>query len=361
MKYFPEEEHLIRRNMEIQTRLSYEKPVGLRKMSQDAGEMFLLEYWQFDEVPVARSVDDRGRVLSMSSDTPDPQGNPDQMARRQGNSSLQEWPQAALLLHSGEQVTKALWSKYLPRSREELYRRDFTCPAGTSSCTSIARPNSCCSIGLACTLITDTGLGDVGCCSASSPCNGQVISCPAGHSACPVNQGGGCCIPGYQCTGIGCRCLALIAYMGRFVTVYRRAHFDHHCGDTTYGHAFIYKHNFNDNSNTNTNIKLTVYRYDVYFPHLVYPTYDFGATHFHDRSSSYLLFGLSIMSCHTGGWLLSYRPSMRSARVPPLIDGIILYCQCTRASNVRCCGHSDGCHGRHCDSSDYLSYRFLPM
>ncbi|KAG2163672.1 hypothetical protein JADG_003411 [Aureobasidium aubasidani] len=45
-KYYPEHEHHIRRDLEIQQRLNVASPSGIRKMSEDEGEKFFLDYWQ---------------------------------------------------------------------------------------------------------------------------------------------------------------------------------------------------------------------------------------------------------------------------------------------------------------------------
>src|SRR5450755_1881366 len=47
VKYYPEDEALVRRDIEIQQRLQRQPAVGVRKMSDDPGEMFFLDYWSF--------------------------------------------------------------------------------------------------------------------------------------------------------------------------------------------------------------------------------------------------------------------------------------------------------------------------
>ncbi|EPE04992.1 gpi anchored protein [Ophiostoma piceae UAMH 11346] len=85
-----------------------------------------------------------------------------------------------------------------------LQRRQWSCPSGTASCSDIGYPYSCCSTGETCYAITDTGLGPVGCCPSGSTCGGAVTSCSPSSTACPSSLGGGCCIEGYECAGIGC-------------------------------------------------------------------------------------------------------------------------------------------------------------
>ena len=85
-----------------------------------------------------------------------------------------------------------------------LQRRQWACPSGTASCSDIGYPYSCCSTGETCYVVTDTGLGPVGCCPSGSTCGGAVTSCSSSSTACPSSLGGGCCIEGYACAGIGC-------------------------------------------------------------------------------------------------------------------------------------------------------------
>ncbi len=85
-----------------------------------------------------------------------------------------------------------------------LQRRQWGCPAGTASCSGIGYPYSCCATGETCYKVEDTGLGPVGCCPGGSACGGAVSSCAADTTACPSSLGGGCCIAGYVCKGVGC-------------------------------------------------------------------------------------------------------------------------------------------------------------
>ncbi|KAL8740337.1 MAG: hypothetical protein Q9190_006947, partial [Brigantiaea leucoxantha] len=70
VKYFPGDEPIIKRNVEIQERLQYQSPIALRKMDSDEGKMFFLEYWQFDTThqiesrPVPSSMPGGGQAES---------------------------------------------------------------------------------------------------------------------------------------------------------------------------------------------------------------------------------------------------------------------------------------------------------
>ena len=181
VKYYPEDEPLVRKSLDIQRRLENEIPVALRKMSDDPGEMFFLDYWGFrDESDIKR--------------------------RSSPESELSAWTNGSFLLPPQRPLYAAteppsFVNRFLGRN---LDKRDFSCPTNTFSCSSINRPNSCCPNGLKCNIVQDTGLGDVGCCGDST-CTGQVQGCPAEYTPCPVSQGGGCCVPGYQCSGVGCK------------------------------------------------------------------------------------------------------------------------------------------------------------
>ncbi|AEO55944.1 hypothetical protein MYCTH_2300296 [Thermothelomyces thermophilus ATCC 42464] len=85
-----------------------------------------------------------------------------------------------------------------------LEKRQWACPSGTSSCSSIGFPNSCCGQDETCVEVPDTGLGPVGCCPSGATCSGGISDCADGSTACGSSIGGGCCIPGFVCMGVGC-------------------------------------------------------------------------------------------------------------------------------------------------------------
>lgn len=95
------------------------------------------------------------------------------------------------------------------QARNALLKRQFQCPAGTASCSSIGAPDVCCGTGLTCINVQgDSDAGSVGCCPEGQTCAGSV-SCDSnnGYSACPDAPNGGCCMPGFQCSGVGCKYL----------------------------------------------------------------------------------------------------------------------------------------------------------
>jgi len=180
-------------------------PIGVRKMSDDPGEMFFLEYWHFGS-------DIRHGAISKA---------PEPILRM-------EPPQAkAIALRESsfadvfsDTTATDLFPAFLPHSiddemslnprnipRNSIFKRNFQCPTGTNACTSIGVPNSCCATNQVCMKIIDTGLGDVGCCPSGQTCSGSVSACDAarGYTSCSGSSNGGCCIPNYFCQGIGCK------------------------------------------------------------------------------------------------------------------------------------------------------------
>lgn len=146
-------------------------------MSGDPGEKFYLEYWGFEP-----EEDEMDRYSSWT------------------NASLHTSFDRPVRVHSRSTIPS-----YLRLPGWHLFeKRGFQCPAGTTACTSIDRPNSCCATGSTCQIVQDTGLGDVGCCPSGQVCAGSLSTCESGYTSCPNNLGGGCCIPGYGCYDVGC-------------------------------------------------------------------------------------------------------------------------------------------------------------
>lgn len=201
VKYYPEDEGPIKSHESIQQKLQQHPVVGVKKMSDEVGEKFYLDYWTF--APLGRDSSVQGEYWGQQDRGDD--------GRRStvSNDTIVERARPPFLLHSthNRAMASSLLSRYMrfpltPRSTFD--KRDFQCPSRTSSCASINRPNSCCAEGQTCQLIQDTGLGDVGCCAAGETCAGSLSSCASGYTDCPNYPGGGCCIPGYACVSGGC-------------------------------------------------------------------------------------------------------------------------------------------------------------
>ena len=212
VKYFPEHEYLVRRNAEIQQKLASRQPVGVRKMNDDEGEMFFMEYWQFGPGEDAQSTGPRESQVLERNLPPlglSGRGGTEEDTEQWANVSVPHPLLPPFPLHHDKQNEISPHLGWSPLSLRALLsnhaKRGFQCPTGTSACTSINQPNSCCATGETCQLITDTGLGDVGCCGQGLTCSGEVSNCDPGNTGCPSALGGGCCIPGFACVGVGCK------------------------------------------------------------------------------------------------------------------------------------------------------------
>ncbi|KIW91099.1 uncharacterized protein Z519_07993 [Cladophialophora bantiana CBS 173.52] len=151
-KYYPEDELMVKRDMDVQRKLQRSMPTAVRKMSGDPGEKFYLEYWGFEEQDE--------EFNNYSSDWT--------------NATFFTSFEQPLRLHGSHQSPR-LFRRLLP-GWHLFSERDFQCPTGTSACTSIDRPNSCCATGYTCQLVQDTGLGDVGCCPDGQVCGNALAT-----------------------------------------------------------------------------------------------------------------------------------------------------------------------------------------
>lgn len=178
------DEDIIRRNSQIASQLAEGPARGVRKMSDNEGEKFFLDYWDF--VGSSEAITERNLFESVNLTTAD-------MESENGYSPARFVPQSY-----------PFESSFPPEFEEGLQARNFKCPTGTSACTSIGRSDRCCGSGETCEIVADTGHGDVGCCASGKTCSGMIGSCANGYTACSQALGGGCCIPGYDCVDGGC-------------------------------------------------------------------------------------------------------------------------------------------------------------
>ncbi|CAG8942473.1 unnamed protein product [Penicillium salamii] len=180
---------IFRRNSQVASRLSEGPARGVRKMSDDEGEKFFLDYWDFmgSTGDTDSQLPEGFNQTSLSTDF----DNGYSPARLVGRS----FPFGS--------STPSVFG-------DGLQARHFKCPVGTWACTSIGRSDRCCGSGETCEIVKDTGHGDVGCCALGKTCNGMVGSCAAGYTACSQALGGGCCIPGYHCVEGGCAYITVV-------------------------------------------------------------------------------------------------------------------------------------------------------
>ncbi|RWA14712.1 hypothetical protein EKO27_g398 [Xylaria grammica] len=201
-------------------------PTAVRKMSLDEGQKFMPEYYAFapqgfyggfPQSPLKLEAREAG-ILVLT---------PEEEALLAGNSSATLAFRPPFPRHhdyrdldargrirgsgksarsSGSQGVGESWSLYR-RAIEALARlqgRDFTCPDGTHVCSNINEPNYCCTDGTTCFVVENApDAGNVGCCPDGETCGGSVAACANGNTACPAEEGGGCCISGFVCADIG--------------------------------------------------------------------------------------------------------------------------------------------------------------
>lgn len=177
-----------RRNEEIASRLAETPVQGVRKMSDDEGEKFYLDYWQF--LGDAQETVLKREVLDSNDTTTDLSEN--------------DFPDAIFLPRSYPFQPASSLEISTSRSRGLLEARGFKCPTGTNQCTSIGRSDRCCGTSDTCEVVPDTGSGDVGCCPIGETCSSTVGYCQDGYTLCSQALGSGCCIPGYDCVPGGC-------------------------------------------------------------------------------------------------------------------------------------------------------------
>ncbi|OAF59648.2 hypothetical protein VC83_03707 [Pseudogymnoascus destructans] len=197
------EPQVIQRRQEIAARIGAgTKPVRVKKMTENEGEMFFNEYWGFEAQEEDEGGQQGGDVLRREYESEDDGA--------WGNASALFSFRPAFAIHEAESPSPRnlpeAQSRHQRSSRAlaALLKRAFQCPTGTSACTSISQPNYCCASSESCVSITDTGLGPVGCCPSGQSCAGAITHCASGQTACPQSLGGACCVAGFVCFDVGC-------------------------------------------------------------------------------------------------------------------------------------------------------------
>ncbi|KAJ4265600.1 hypothetical protein NW762_004894 [Fusarium torreyae] len=120
-----------------------------------------------------------------------------------------------LLAHNGTaRFYRPAFAPHSEESRDTLLRRAAealallqrrsSCPKGMNSCSDIDSEVKCCQDGTYCVDVGSAVAGGIACCPDGASCGGGVGACPDGATSCSEELGGGCCIPGYVCQGLGC-------------------------------------------------------------------------------------------------------------------------------------------------------------
>lgn len=203
-------EQIEAREAQVEPQSQHRLPTAVRKMPPDQGAKFHHEYGAFADPSTfapARPPKPRAAIAARSAHEIDD-------ARRIWANSSAELPlRPPFALLSGPEFeddgpsppnTRDLFRR-AASALSFLEKRQWACPSGTSSCADIGYPNSCCGTTETCMEVPDTGLGPVGCCPSGSKCGGGISQCVYGSLACGSEIGGGCCIPGFVCQGVGCK------------------------------------------------------------------------------------------------------------------------------------------------------------
>ncbi|KAK4610802.1 uncharacterized protein CLAFUR5_13424 [Fulvia fulva] len=188
-KYYPEDESHVKRGLEAQERLQWHAPQGVRKMGDDAGEKFFLDYWDFGE----QVATDSGSSLDVSAlRRPVIYEDATGCDNDTGTCRLHA-PFRGQANHE-----RSPFYKIFGRSN---FKREFECPTGTNSCSNVGS-DLCCQSSETC-VNTDDG---VGCCPNGASCGQEVAECDtgAGYSSCPDSSNRGCCLPDFECLDTGC-------------------------------------------------------------------------------------------------------------------------------------------------------------
>lgn len=170
-------------------------PIAVRKLSPDASEKLFPEHLALSPLHIFPLRDASAAATSFL----DSQDNEiDQLS----NATRPYRPSFALHRDGGEHI----WQR--AAEALDLLQIRQACPSGMTSCSDIGTDYKCCPGGTYCVEVTDTS---VACCPEGATCGGEIGECPAGAVSCSPELGGGCCIPGYVCQGVGCK--FMLAYV----------------------------------------------------------------------------------------------------------------------------------------------------
>lgn len=168
-------------------------PTAIRKMPPDSGAKFFPEYvafsptYTYDEIPLSPREAAAAALLDREGEL---------LRRSDGVVSFRPIFKA----HEEEQNAFRRAAEVL-----KLLQKRESCPSNMKSCSEIGFPNKCCFEAEECVKVEDSTVGNVACCPQGIDCSGGVGACPATAVTCPADLGGGCCIAGYICKGLGCK------------------------------------------------------------------------------------------------------------------------------------------------------------
>ncbi|RGP68112.1 gpi anchored [Fusarium longipes] len=175
-----------------QTAAESSSPTAIKKLAPGSNEKLLREHLAFDPLQVLSPRDAAAAALSF----------------------LDEQDEELLKLNGTQRFYRPAFAPHSEESRDGMLRRAAealallqrrsSCPKGMNICSNIDPEVKCCQEGTYCVDVGDSVVGGVACCPDGASCDGGVGSCPSDAASCPEELGGGCCIPGYVCQGLGC-------------------------------------------------------------------------------------------------------------------------------------------------------------
>ncbi|RNJ53863.1 hypothetical protein D7B24_001271 [Verticillium nonalfalfae] len=183
------------------------QPIAIRKLPLAASEKLLPEHFAFADSP-AIDTDKAPPFLSpreaVLADRLQLSVNEEQLIALNASDPSSRPYRPAFKLHE-EEGRRDGWD-LLRRAAEVLKVLEGrqTCPGGMEDCSNVGAPNKCCMNGEVCVEVDNAAVGNVACCPEGAECGGPIGACPDGSPTCSTELGGGCCIPGFVCQGVGC-------------------------------------------------------------------------------------------------------------------------------------------------------------
>ncbi|KAJ5420240.1 hypothetical protein N7465_002759 [Penicillium sp. CMV-2018d] len=158
---------ILQRNAAITSKLAAGPALGVKKMSEDEGEKFFLDYWSFGDDSSSGNISER--YLS------------DEDGFSPARFVAQSYPFGPAYSLGSDGDSQFLHRENNDSANNLFEKRDFKCPTGTTACVSIGRSDRCCGSGETCEIVADTGHGNVGCCPSWKTCSGMIGSCQSAY------------------------------------------------------------------------------------------------------------------------------------------------------------------------------------
>ena len=174
-------------------------PTAVRKMGLDDGEKFFPEYMAFEEEIYEQAM------LSPREAVAAVRMSREEEVRLLGTDSLISY-QPPFAPHVTGDEGQLGWEIFRRAGEAlSLLQGRQSCPEGMGNCANVGEPNKCCMNTEVCVTVQDSSSGNIACCPQGKKCSGAVGQCAQGATSCPAELGGGCCIPGFVCLGVGCK------------------------------------------------------------------------------------------------------------------------------------------------------------